>query len=73
MPKKQQARKFLRNRRNGWEFYKDTDHEHYRKTLPNGEVIYTKLSHGNGEIPPSVWKMMLKQMRITQEEFNAGL
>ena len=73
MPKKQQARKFLRKSSNGWEFYRDTDHEYYRKVLPDGTVLRTKLSHGNGEIPPNVWRQMLKQMNITEAEFYAGL
>ncbi len=73
MSKKQQARKYLRRKANGWELYRDTDHEYYRKRLADGSYLVTKLSHGDGEIPPNVWKRMLKQMGITQEEFNAGL
>ena len=73
MPKKQQARKYLRKSRNGWEMYRDTDHEYYRKILPDGTVLTTMLSHGNGEIPASVWRKMLKQMNITEAEFYAGL
>ena len=73
MPKKQQVRQYVRKARNGWEFWKDTDHEYYRKRLADGTYIVLKLSHGNGEIPAPVWKNMLKQMHITQEEFNAGL
>lgn len=58
---------------NGWELYRDSDHEYYCKLKPDGTYLRTKLSHGDGEIPPNVWKKMLKQMGITQEEFNAGL
>ena len=46
--------------------------EYYEKVLPDGTVLYTRLSHGNDEIPAPVWHKMLKQMGITQEEFNAG-
>lgn len=51
----------------------NTDHEYYKKILPDGEILRTCLSHGNGEIPPSVRRKMKKQMRITDEDFNAGL
>ena len=71
MPKKQHVRKFLKH--NGWVMYKNTDHEHYMKKLANGEILYTKLSHGKGEVPPTVWRKMLKQMNITEAEFYAGL
>ena len=73
MPKKKQVRKYLRRKRNGWILTRDTDHEYYEKELPDGRKLQTKLSHGDGEISPRVWKEMLKQMGITQEEFNAGL
>ena len=73
MPKKQQARKYLRRVRNGWVLVRDTDHEYYEKTLPDGRKLRTKLSHGNGEIPPKIWRVMLKQMEITEEEFYAGI
>lgn len=73
MPKKSQVRKFLNAARNGWVLMRDTDHEYYEKRLADGTVLNTRLSHGNGEIPPTIWKKMLKQMGITQEEFNAGL
>ena len=33
-----------------------------------------RVSHGSGEISPELWKNILKhQLRMTQEEFNAGL
>lgn len=71
MPKLREIRRYLR--RNGWAMFRNTDHEYYMKVLPNGTALYTKLSHGDGEIPPRIWKQMLKQMGITQEDFNAGL
>ena len=71
MPKRQQVRKYLRQ--HGWVMFRRSNHEYYEKYLPDGTRITTKLSHGSGEIPPPVWHLMLKQMRITQEEFNAGL
>ncbi len=71
MPKIKQVRKYLRN--HGWVLFKNTDHEHYRLMLADGTYIYTKLSHGYGDIPANIWTQMKKQMRITQEEFNAGI
>lgn len=73
MPKKQQVRKYLRKGKHGWRMYRDIDHEYYLKTLPDGTVLKTKLSHGDGEIPPKVWQKMLKQMGITQEEFYSEI
>lgn len=71
MPKKQQVRKYLK--RNGWVLLRDTDHEYYQKVLADGRVLRTKLSHGKNEIPATVWRNMLKEMEISQEDFNAGL
>ena len=71
MPKKQRVRKYLKKGRNGWRLIRDTDHEYYEKVLPDGTVLRVKLSHGDGEIPPRIWNEMLKQMGITEEEFNA--
>lgn len=71
MPKLNHVRRFLH--RNGWVMASNTDHEYYKKILPDGEILRTCLSHGNGEIPPSVRRKMKKQMRITDEDFNAGL
>lgn len=36
--------------RDGWEFYKETDHYFYRKILNDGTVLRTKVSKGSGEI-----------------------
>lgn len=66
-----QLRRFLL--RNGWVMVSNIDHEYYKKILPDGEILRTFLSHGNGEIPTSVWRKMKKQMRLTDEEFNEVL
>lgn len=42
--------------RDGWECYKVTDHYFYRKILPNGEILYTKVSMGSGEIHSNMWQ-----------------
>lgn len=70
MPKIREVRRYLIH--HGWEMYRDTDHEYWRLLLPDGSYRYTKLSHGSGEISPPVWKRQLKQIGITQEEFNRG-
>lgn len=57
--------------KNGWELFKRTDHDHYRKVLPNGDVLQTRVSRGRGEIPSLLWKrIMSQQLHITQEEFS---
>lgn len=55
----------------GWELYKETDHYFYRKRLPNGDLLRTKVSKGTGEIKGHLWqKILKKQLCTTQEEFN---
>ena len=36
--------------RDGWELYKETDHYFYRKILPDGTILRTKVSKGSSEI-----------------------
>lgn len=52
--------------------YRSSDHWYYLKELETGETLYTKCSRGSGQIGKSKWREILKQMRITQEEFNRG-
>lgn len=69
MPKWSELRRFCE--RDGRELYKDTDHYFYRKFMANGEIKLTKVSRGSGEIPPGLWKRILKQqLKISQEYFN---
>lgn len=70
MPKFRELKRYCE--RNGWEEYKKgSDHYYYRKYI-NGEMLRTKVSHSLGkEIPPPIWKKILKKdLRTTQEEFN---
>ncbi|QJD87255.1 type II toxin-antitoxin system HicA family toxin [Cohnella herbarum] len=54
--------------RNGWSNYRTTDHYFYSK-----EGRRTKVSLSSGEIPPPVFRRILKdQLGITIEEFNKG-
>lgn len=71
MPKLREVRRYIL--RNGWVHDHNSKHEYYKKRLDDGRCLYLKISFGDGEIPPRVFKEMLKQMEITQEEFNAGL
>lgn len=72
MPSWNDLRRYLNKKPNGWEPWKTgRHHDYWRKVLPNGEILTTRVSHGSGEIPPGVWKRILsKQLRITNEEFN---
>ena len=69
MPKWKELKRFCE--RDGWELYKQTDHDYYRKFLPNGDVLRTKVSRGSGEIESGLWKRILtRQLKTTQEHFN---
>lgn len=60
--------------RDQWELYKNTDHYHYRKLMPNGTLKRTKVSRGSGEIESDLWQKILKQqLQVTQEYFNSKL
>ena len=57
--------------RDGWEHYKNTDHYYYRKIDEDGNIKFTKVSRGSGEIGGFLWKEILrKQLKVTQEYFN---
>ena len=69
MPKWNELRRFCE--REHWELYKSTDHDFYRKILPDGRVLRTKVSKGSGEIHTRLWQEILKkQLQTTQEHFN---
>ncbi len=69
MPSWKELKRFCE--KDGWELYKQTDHDFYRKFLPSLDIIRTKVSRGSGEISNGTWKMILKkQLQTTQEHFN---
>jgi hypothetical protein len=69
MPKWKELKRFCDN--DGWELYKETDHYFYRKVLPDGRLLRTKVSMGSGEIHTGLWREILKkQLEVTQEYFN---
>jgi hypothetical protein len=66
MAKWSELRRYLK--KNDWEMTSRTDHDFFRK-----DGRRTKVSNGSGEIPPPVFRRILKdQLGITIEEFNAG-
>ena len=70
MPRWRELKRFCE--RDGWELYKDTDHYFYRKKDAQGNVKFTKVSKGSGEIHTSMWKENLKkQLQVTEEYFNS--
>ena len=72
MPKWKELKRFCDN--DGWECYKVTDHYFYRKRLPDGDILLTKISMGSGEIPSSLWqKIRNRQLQVTQEYFNSKI
>jgi hypothetical protein len=47
------------------------DHHRYVKQLPNGDQLYTQVSHGSGEYrSPSLWSHIRRdQLKVTEDEF----
>ena len=52
--------------RDGWELYKNTDHYFFRKIDENGNLRFTKVSRGTGEIKGFLWKEILKSNLVLQ-------
>jgi hypothetical protein len=50
---------------------KQGDHKRYTLTLATGEVLYTRVSHGGGQIDdPKVVKQILRdQLHVSEEDF----
>jgi hypothetical protein len=71
LPKWRDLKKYCEN--TGWEFYKENnDHFHYRKILPDGTVLKTKVSMAlSKEIHHNMFHMILsRQLQTTKEDFN---
>ncbi len=61
-------------KKTGWDLYKATDHDYYRKIEEDGTVKRTKVSRSSKEIPKKLWKRILKdQLQIDEEEFNKNI
>ena len=72
MPRWKELKRFCE--RDGWELYKETDHYYFRKKTKEGEILYTKVSKGSGEIHAKLWAQIRnRQLRVTQEYFNSKI
>ncbi len=50
------------------------DHLRYRVTLPTGDILRTKISHGSGQIGADLFTRILRdQLQVTQREFWAAV
>lgn len=69
-PKYRDLKRYCDN--NGWVIIRDTDHWYYEKTLIDGTILRTRISHAlHKEIPGHLWRKILKlQLRITESEFQ---
>lgn len=72
MPNWKDLKRFCEN--DGWELYKSTDHDFYRKIMPDGTIKRTKVSRGTGEIKGNLWETIRKkQLQVSKEYFNSRL
>ncbi len=72
MPSWRELRRFCEA--DGWTLYRETDHYYYRKVLPDGTILRTKVSKGSGEIHGHLWDEIRKrQLRVSQGYFNSKL
>lgn len=69
LPTNDERKTFLRVD-GGWESL-GGDHERFRKRLPNGDVLRTKISRGSTQMGDlGQWKEILRsQLRVTEAEF----
>lgn len=72
MPSWKELKRFCEN--DGWDLYKETDHDYYRKLMPDGTLKRTKVSRGSGQIKGHLWENILrKQLKVTKEYFNSKI
>lgn len=72
MPSWRDLKRFCEN--DDWELYKRTDHDFYRKIMPDGTIKRTKVSRGTGEIKGNLWETILKkQLQVSKEYFNSKI
>ena len=56
----------------GWELYKSTDHDFFRKRSVDGALRRTKVSRGTGEISRNLWREILNnQLQVSIDYFNS--
>ena len=68
MPSWKELKRFCE--RDDWELYKSTDHDFYRKIDENGNLRFTKVSRGTGEIKGFLWKEILKNSFVLQKNIS---
>jgi len=57
--------------RAGFGLVRSKKHETWEKTLPTGEILQVRLSHQTGrDIPTPLFHAMLRQARLSREEFS---
>lgn len=62
-------RRFCEN--DGWELFKSTDHDFYRKRLEDGSYKITKISRGYQDYSKGLFARILKdQLQVSRDEFN---
>lgn len=70
VPDKKDLRRFCEL--DGWEKTKATspDHDRYRKTLENGDILRTRVSHGRGPAcdDPALWNRIWRYQLALQSE-----
>lgn len=72
MPNWKELKRFCEN--DDWDKYKETDHDYYRKRMPDGTLKRTKVSRGSGQIKGNLWETILKkQLKVTKEYFNSKI
>ena len=72
MPKWKDLKRYCE--KTGWDLYKTTDHDYYRKVEKDGSVRRTKVSRSSKEIPKALWKHILRdQLKTDEEEFNRNI
>ncbi len=72
MPSWKDLRRFCVN--DGWELYKATDHDYFRKYDANGNIRQTRVSRNPGEIYGTLWNEILKkQLQVPIEYFNSKI
>ena len=60
--------------RSGFHLARSKKQETWERTLPTGEILQVRLSHQVArDIPPFLFHLMLRQARLSQEEFFALL
>lgn len=72
MPSWKELKRFCEN--DDWVLYKKTDHDYYRKLMPDGTLKRTKVSRDSGQIKAHLWENILrKQLKVTKEYFNSKI